>query len=134
MANNSGSVATSFLLLFRNAGPDAHAHLNVAERQELTERWNAWYEGLEKAGKVSTGAPLALEGRVVTGKRGEFVTDGPFAEAKEIVGGFVILTVENIEEATKIARTVPGLAVDLTVELRPIASVSPALTGVKGHI
>ncbi|HEU5080378.1 MAG TPA: YciI family protein [Opitutaceae bacterium] len=133
MASSNTSSRSPFLLLFRNAGPDAHAHLNEQERADLTKRWNDWYGRLEAEGKVSTGAPLALNGRVVTGRVGNVVTDGPYAEAKEIVGGFVILTVANLDEATEIARQVPGLAIDLTVEVRPIAAVSPALEGVKGH-
>lgn len=133
MATPNSSARVPFLLLFRNAGPDAHASLNEAERVAMTQRWNDWYENLQKEGKATGGAPLALEGRVVTGKTGRVVTDGPYAEAKEIVGGYVILTVANMDEATAIAQQVPGLAIDLIVEIREIVSSSPALRGVKGH-
>lgn len=133
MATPNSSSRVPFMLLFRNAGPDAHAVLTEAEREAMTQRWNDWYEKLEKEGKAAGGAPLALSGRVVTGKTGQVVTDGPYAEAKEIVGGYVILTVANLDEATAIARQVPGLAIDLTVEVREIVSSSPVLKGVNGR-
>ena len=132
MANNLPS-GTPFLLLFRNAGPDTHAHLNAAQRAELTSQWNDWYEGLAAKGKVQHGRPLGLEGRVVSGVRGQLVTDGPYAETKEVVGGYFFLTVANIDEATEIAKQCPGLPLGLTVEVRPVAEMSPVLEGVKGR-
>ena len=133
MATSNSPSRTPFLLLFRNAGLDTHASLNEAERAAMTRRWNEWYDNLEKDGKAAGGSPLALEGRVVTGRTGQVVTDGPYAEAKEIVGGYVILTVAGMDEATAIAQQVPGLATDLIVEIREIVPASPALDGVKGH-
>jgi hypothetical protein len=70
---------------------------------------------------------------VVSGARGERVTDGPYAEAKEVVGGYFFLTVANIDEATEIAKKCPGLPLGLTVEVRPVADVSPVLEGVSGR-
>lgn len=127
------SSASSFLLLFRNTGPDTHAHLTPAQREDLTRQWNAWYEGLAAQGKVQHGRPLGLGGRVVSGTRGERVTDGPFAEAKEVVGGYFFLSVADIDEATAIAKKCPGLPLGLTVEVRPVADVSPVLEGVAGR-
>src|SRR5690242_1049275 len=97
-------AASSFLLLFRNAGPDTHAHLTREQQDQLARQWNAWYEGLAAQGKVQHGRPLGLGGRVVAGAHGERVTDGPYAEAKEVVGGYFFLTVANIDEATEIAK------------------------------
>ena len=124
---------TPYLLLFRNGGPDAHAHLSPAERLELAKRWNDWYDGLAAQKKVEHGRPLGLTGRVVSGNRGERVTDGPFAEAKEVVAGYIVLTVAGLDEATEIAKNCPGLAVGVTVEIRPVAAVSPVLEGVHGR-
>lgn len=123
----------AFLLLFRNAGPESHAHLSTEQRQQLMQQWNAWYDGLAKAGKVQHGAPLALSGRVVEGVRGERVTDGPFAESKEAVGGYLYLTVATLDEATEIAKHCPGLANGLSVEVREVLNDSPVLEGVRGH-
>lgn len=122
------------MLLFRNAGPEAHAHLTPEGRAVLARQWNDWYDGLAARKKVSHGQPLALEGRVVTGAGASArVTDGPFAEAKEVVGGYIMLTVDSLDEATEIAKQCPGLAHGLTVEVRPLATVSPVLAEVAGR-
>lgn len=133
MSAASTPPASSFLLLFRNAGPDVHAHLNAGERVQLAQQWNDWYDGLAAKGKVQHGRPLQLGGRVVSGSRGQKVTDGPYAEAKEIVGGYFFLTVADLDEATAVAQQCPGLALGLTVEVRPIADVSPVLKDVPGR-
>lgn len=123
---------SSYMLLFRNAGPEAHAHLTPEGRAVLARQWNDWYDGLAARRKLSHGQPLALEGRVVSGATGR-VTDGPFAETKEVVGGYIMLTVESFDEATEIARQCPGLPHGLTVEVRPLAAVSPVLAEVAGR-
>ena len=133
MATPPTSPAVPFLLLFRNAGPDTHAHLSPAQRDEMTRRWNEWYDGLAAQGKVQHGRPLGLGGRVVSGVDGARVVDGPFAETKEIVGGYFFLTVADLDEATEIARRCPGLPLGLSVEVRPVAEVSPVLDGVRGR-
>lgn len=133
MATHPRSGSSSFLLLFRNAGPDTHAHLSAQQREQLTQQWNDWYEGLAARGKVEHGRPLALEGRVVSGAKGEQITDGPFAETKEVVGGYFFLSVADLDEATEIAKQCPGLPLGLTVEVRPVADVSPVLEGVRGR-
>lgn len=119
-----------FLLLFRNAGPDVHQHLDARQREQLAKQWNDWYDGLAARGQVQHGQPLELGGRVVSGPRGERVTDGPFAEAKEVIGGYLYLTVRDLDEATEIAKQCPGLPLGLVVEVRPLASVSPILKDV----
>jgi hypothetical protein len=133
MSPQTVAPRSSFMLLFRNAGPDTHKHLSLEEQRSLAKRWNDWYDGLLIQGKVEHGQPLELSGRVVTGPRGERVIDGPYAEAKEIVGGYIFLTVADLDEATAIAKECPGLAIGLTVEIRPVAAVSPVLEGVAGR-
>ena len=133
MATTPAAPASPFLLLFRNAGPDTHQHLSAEQRAQLTRQWNEWYDGLAATGKVQHGRPLALGGRVVSGARGERVVDGPYAETKEVVGGYFFLNVADLEEATAIAKKCPGLPLGLTVEVRPVADVSPVLDGVRGR-
>lgn len=111
-------AATPFLLLFRNSGPETHAHLSPAERQQLVTHWNAWYDGLASSGKATEGQPLELETRFVSGAGGSRVVDGPFAEGKEAVGGYVKLLVSSLDEATAIAQSHPGLAYGLIIEVR----------------
>jgi hypothetical protein len=117
MENNT----TPYILFFRNSGPENHAHLSAEERQQLVTRWNAWYDDLAAEGKALDGTPLELETRIVAGPRGERVVDGPFAEAKEAIGGYVMLAVRDLEEATAIAQKHPGLPYGLVIEVRRLA-------------
>ena len=110
--------ATPYILFFRNSGPENYQHLSPDQRQQLMTRWNAWYDNLAAEGKAVDGQPLELETRVVSGVAGERVVDGPFAEAKEAIGGYVILMVSGVDEATKIAQQHPGLAHGLIIEVR----------------
>jgi hypothetical protein len=125
--------SSPFMLIFRNAGPETHSHLTPEQRSALARKWDDWFEGLAAQGKVQHGRPLALGGRVVAGPAGERVTDGPFAEGKEVIGGYFFLTVADIDEATRIAQRCPGLPLGLTVEVRPVAEVSPVLTELRGR-
>lgn len=111
-----------FILFFRNSGPETHAHLSAEERQQLMTRWNNWYDSLAREGKAIAGQPLELETRLVSGQNGQRVVDGPFAEAKEAIGGYVILMVGNVDEATRIAQAHPGLPYGLIIEVRQMTS------------
>lgn len=126
-------TASPFMLIFRNAGEESHRHLSPSQRQTLMQQWNEWYETLAAAGKVEQGRPLGLDGRVLSGPRGERVTDGPYAEAKEAVGGYVVVLARDLDEATEMARGCPGLPIGVTVEIRPVLASSPVLEGVRGH-
>lgn len=110
-----------YMLFFRNSGPETHQHLSPAQRQQLVTQWNAWYDGLAATGKAVEGQPLELETRLVSGAGGR-VVDGPFAEAKEAIGGYVKLMVSGLEEATEIARRHPGLAYGLVIEVRSMTA------------
>lgn len=107
-----------YILFFRNSGPENYQHLSPDERQQLMVRWNAWYDELSAQGKAVEGQPLEPETRMVSGQRGERVIDGPFAEAKEAIGGYVKLMVGSLNEATEIAQRHPGLENGLVIEVR----------------
>jgi hypothetical protein len=110
-----------YLLLFRNTGAENFAHLSPDRREQLVAQWNSWYDELVQKGKAVEGQPLESDSRVVSGGvGGARVIDGPFAEAKEAVGGFVKLMVSGIEEATEIARQHPALAYGMKIEVRPM--------------
>lgn len=111
---------STFLLLFRNTGPENHAHLSPDQRQELVVKWNSWFDGLVAQGKATEGQPLELATRVVSGAGGGRVVDGPFAEAKEAVGGYVKLVVADLAEATAIAQRHPGLEHGMLIEVREL--------------
>ncbi|HEY5752018.1 MAG TPA: YciI family protein [Chthoniobacterales bacterium] len=133
MATNPVPPTDAFMLLFRNAGPETHQHLSPEQRAELAKQWNDWYDELAARGKVQHGRPLGLQGRLVSGTRGQTVIDGPYAEAKEVVGGYLFLSVTDFDEATEIAKMCPGLPLGLTVEVRPVVAFSPVLEDVRAH-
>lgn len=120
---STSTSSNGYLLLFR--GTDWHKELSPEEIQRIMGDWGAWFDRLGQQGKLTAASPLENEGRVVSGKS-RAVADGPFAEAKESVGGFFLLKVETIEEATAIAKDCPALPYGLTVEVRPVAPACPA--------
>lgn len=115
------AVSQPFLLIFRESTPEVYDQMSVSQRTESLDRWNAWFDGLVARGKVDHGHPLEATGRVVTGSRGERIFDGPFAETKEAIGGYFLLQVADLEEATRIAQECPSLAYGMEIEIRPVA-------------
>lgn len=115
------TTVCDFLLLVRETTPEAYDVMSPAQRRESLDRWNAWVDGMAARGRLRDGQPLQSSARLVSGARGERVTDGPFAEAKELVGGYFVLTGVTLEDVTEIARRCPNLPYGMTVEIRPIA-------------
>lgn len=110
-----------YLLLFR--GTDWDKAMTDEQRQKVVLDWYNWFDRLKQEGKCAGGHPLREEGKVVSGKKGRTVADGPFAESKEAVGGYFYLHVENEAEAIAIARQCPGLDYGAIVEVRPVADM-----------
>jgi len=90
-------------------------------------QWTTWFERLTQQGKAKASHPLEREGKIVSGRKGRMVTDGPFAESKEAIAGYLLLHVDDLSEALEIAKECPALEYGLTVEVRPVAVRSPAL-------
>ena len=107
-----------FMYLFRG-GDTPPPNETPEQAQAHMKRWLEWVNKLAEAGKVKVGEPLEVSGKTITGKD-QLVTDGPFAEGKELVGGFLIVTCRDIDEATDLARECPVFLRDGSVEIRPI--------------
>jgi hypothetical protein len=120
---NSYTNSNGYLLLFR--GTDWHMQLSPEEIQRVMGDWSAWFDRLGQQDKLAAANPLENEGAVVSGKT-RAVSDGPFAEAKESIGGFFLLKVDTMEEALAIAKECPALPYGITVEVRPVAPACPA--------
>jgi len=110
----------NFMLIFR--GGDSPA--DSPEQMQLhMQKWSAWFEGLSKSGAYKgQGAPLEHGGKVVRGTR-KTVSDGPFAEAKDLVGGYAIVEARDLEAAVEIARGCPTYEKDGAVEVRPVRAM-----------
>src|SRR6185369_15475787 len=133
MSSTPSQSTSPYMLLFRNGGPEAHAHLTPPQRAALAAQWNTWVEQLTAQGALEQGRPLSLGGRVVSEPQGARVTDGPYAEAKEVVAGYVMVRAANLDAATELAKGCPGLAVGLTVEVRQLQDFSPVLQEVRAR-
>jgi hypothetical protein len=108
-----------YMLIFR--GTDWYQGLSPEQMQQVADQWMSWFNGLRESGTATAGDPLEPVGKVVSGSHGRTVTDGPFSEAKESIGGYFLLEVESMEEAVAIARECPGLPYGIRVEVRPLA-------------
>ncbi len=111
------------MLLYRS--DDWYNRLSLEELQTLMDQNKAWIERLTAQGKAKPGRALERRGAIVSGKNGRFITDGPFAESKEAIGGYLVLDVETIDEAIAIAQSIPGLAYGGSIEVRPVAEECP---------
>lgn len=118
-------AATQYMLLF--SGPDWDTGRTREETQRIMDNVSAWFEGLAKRGIVRGGAPLARTGKRVSGKS-RTVADGPFAESKEVVGGYLTVAVNSLEEATAIARECPTLDYGISIDVRPVLEDCPIAT------
>src|SRR5437773_7014935 len=84
----------------------------------------AWFRRLTDQGKAVAGNPLEPEGKIVSGKN-RVVSDGPFAESKETIGGYLLLNVNTLDDAVAIAQESPGRAHGIRAEVRPVAGKAP---------
>jgi len=82
--------------------------------QRAIDRFYVWYEGHLAAGTMKPGSRLVPERKLVAYHQ---VTDGPFTETKEIVGGYWFIVAASLEEAAEIASRNPCLAFGLTLEI-----------------
>ncbi|CAA9432278.1 MAG: hypothetical protein AVDCRST_MAG51-2724 [uncultured Ramlibacter sp.] len=85
--------------------------------QRAIDDFYVWHDRLVREGRLKAGQRLATQGKLVTR---DHVTDGPFAEAKEVIGGYWLLLAENLDEAATLAAQNPCLACGLSYEVRPI--------------
>jgi hypothetical protein len=112
-----------YMLLYRS--DEWYNRLSHAELRHLMNQNKAWIERLTSEGQAKPGQALERRGAIVSGTNGRLVTDGPFAESKEAIGGYLVLDVETMEEAIAIAQSSPGLAYGGSIEVRPIAEECP---------
>jgi hypothetical protein len=90
------------------------------EIQSAIDRFYAWHDQLVDEGRMKAGQRLANEGKTVSK---DMVTDGPFGETKEVIGGYWIILANSLEEAVTLAAENPCMAYGLAYEIRPIESV-----------
>ena len=108
-----------FLFVFRNQ-LHSQPSLSPEEMQKIFGRWMKWVQTLKAQGVYLGGYPLEENGKMLRGPNGQKVTDGPFAESKEIVGGYMVVSADSIDQAVVIAKECPGFTYGGSVEVRQI--------------
>ncbi|TWI97092.1 hypothetical protein JN11_03552 [Mucilaginibacter frigoritolerans] len=106
-----------FVMLFRNA-PTGDTRPSPEVMQEFAKKWDVWLSTISAKGKFVSGSRLGFEGRIL--KPGNIITDGPYAEVKEILGGFINVKAESLDEAFEMSYGCPILLLGGYVEVRPV--------------
>lgn len=109
------------MLLLR--GGVSYTELSPEQMQQLIGKYMSWIERLREKDQFVGGEPLEETGKVLSGRNGSIVTDGPFTEAKEAVGGYFILRARDLDEAIEIAKGCPIFESGGTAEVRPVQDV-----------
>ncbi len=115
---------SNFLYLFRGGDKNMQS-LSQEEKELHMVAWQKWMGKLSQEGKLLDGLPLSKDGKVVENKGEVIITDGPYAEGAELVGGYLIVSATNLEEATAISTECPILKYENgTVEVREMLSLN----------
>jgi hypothetical protein len=107
--------AAEFLVISRGQWDST---LSRKERQNAIDQFYVWLNRLVDEGKMKRGQRLAYEGKTIG--RQSMITDGPFGESKEVIGGYWFILANNLDEAAQVAKGNPCLNYGLFVEIRPI--------------
>jgi hypothetical protein len=112
---------SQFLYLYRMSDAARQENMGTPERaQQSMQRWMAWMNELDQKGHLKDrGQPLERTGKVVRGTQ-KTVTDGPFTEAKDLIGGFSLIEARDIDQAVELSRGCPVFDGGGSVEVRPI--------------
>jgi hypothetical protein len=113
-----------YVLLFGGTMEGAEQLPSPAREEAMADyrKSSEWFEKYTRSGKVVGGEELQGPSTATTVSRRNgkvIVTDGPFIESKEVIGGFALIEVADLDEALAMAREWPG-----TVEIRPIVDHS----------
>jgi hypothetical protein len=117
------NTKNQYLLLF--SGAEWYGQLSAAEIQDVLDRSKVWFEKLASAGKVKASQALERRGVTISGKNARVISDGPFAETKEAIGGYLLMEADSLEEAIAIAKENPALRHGTTIEIRPLSDQCP---------
>ena len=109
-----------FMLIFHGGQVDS---LSPEQMQSHFGKWMGWVQKLKTAGVYVSGEPLLPGGKLVQGAGGKTVTDGPFTEGKEVVGGYFIVNANDYNEAVTIAKECPDFDLGGAVQVRQVMKI-----------
>jgi hypothetical protein len=116
---------SEFVFLFRSTEAGRREAMGTPERaQRSLQTWLSWIHDLEAKGRLKhRGQPLDPTGKVVRGKD-RVVTDGPYAEAKDLVLGFIVIEARDLAEAVEVSTGCPIVEAGGSVEIRPVGNLT----------
>lgn len=108
----------NFMMLFRTETTDS-LKPSPEQMQAMVKQWQDWIGGIAAQGKFVSTDALGYQGKTVDSNG--VITDGPYAEVKEIIGGYIMVKAENLEDAVKLSEGCPTLdRPDGKVEVRDV--------------
>lgn len=111
---------SEFVFLYRGG----EAGRSPERAQQMMQKWMAWLKDLGAKGHIKDqGQPLEKTGKLVKGKQ-KIVTDGPFPEAKDIVGGYTLVEARDLAQAVELSKGCPIFEADGAVEVRPVMKMT----------
>ena len=114
-----------FLFLYRNSQEAYRETFSSPEKaQQSIKKWRAWFKDLGDKGYLKNpGQPLERVGKVVGGKS-KTITDGPYSETKDVVGGFSVVEAKDLDQAAHLASGCPITEIGGSVEVRPVMQLN----------
>jgi hypothetical protein len=116
---------SEFVYLFRSTSEQQQDAMGTPEAaQRSLQKWLSWVDDLEARGQLKDrGQPLDRRGSVVSGSQ-RLVTDGPYAESKDLILGFMVIQARDLHEAIEISKGCPIVAGGGSVEIRPVMKMT----------
>lgn len=116
---------SKFMFIFRGGGIVVQPPPSPAELGAHLAKWTAWVDALAKGGHTDTQLPPLENGGTTVRGSSKTVTDGPYAEAKDLVSGVVVISADSLDAAVELARGCPIYEYDGSVEVRPVRTFYP---------
>ena len=110
-----------YMMLFRHEQNEESEVPPSEQMQALMKQWQTWIKGIAAKGQYNGTNRLLSEGKTL--KPGNAITDGPYAEGKEIVGGYLVVKANSLDEAVEMAKSCPNLLYGGNVEVRSVMSI-----------
>ena len=110
-----------YMLIFRNEKADVHAEMPEEQMKAVMQQWQKWIGDIAAKGQFAGPNRLLPEGKTI--KPGNVISDGPYAEVKEVIGGYLIVKAKSLDDAVAVAKSCPGLLTGGNVEVRSVMSI-----------
>ena len=115
---------SEFVMFYRRSSEVSRATMGPEQAQQTIRKWKAWFKQMTEKGQLKNiGQPLDDGGRVVGGNK-RAVLDGPYAETKDVIGGYSIIEARDLDEAAAIAAGCPVIEAGGLVEVRPVRQLN----------